>query len=299
MATSSKKSIIRPVDLAIIGYLTDTFVLALFLPSKSLVIEALSARLIFFLIIAILFNLKSKFDNKLINLAQLFYPFILLAYIYGETHIFHNIFYNLNLDSWLANSDEFYFKSQPSIEFSKQIGSKIFADIMYFSYLSYYFIIFGSVYWVYKKLREKSDEFNFVIISSFTIYYLVFIFFPAQGPQYYFAEPSNIPPDSYLFGDILKLVQQIGERPTGAFPSSHVGITIIIVLTFPRKNGLIYFSILFLSLSILFSTVYIKAHYVVDVLAGLISAPALIFVSKKLYKLFDDFLTGFYHKWQR
>ncbi len=296
MSISGKKWLLNTVDLSIIGYLADTLVLAIFLNNNILTFEAIIFRLIVFLFITIVYKLKSRFENKLVDYVILFYPFVLLSYIYGETHIFHNIFYSFQLDSWLVNLEQKIFNSQPSLRFSERIGSVFFTELMYLSYLSYYLIIFGSVFWVYTKYRDKSEKFNFVIISSFSIYYLVFIILPAYGPQFYFEKPLGSPPDSMLFGKILGFIQGIGERPTGAFPSSHVGIAFIILLMYPKKSGTFYYSIMISAALILFSTVYIKAHYVVDVIAGIISAPVLIYVSKMLFILYRNFLDGLYHK---
>jgi membrane-associated phospholipid phosphatase len=125
----------------------------------------------------------------------------------------------------------------------------------------------------------------FIICTSFFIYYVVFILFPVAGPQYYFSPPVNKNPEAYLFSKIMHLINCLGERPTGAFPSSHVGlISIVLFLSFKYIPNLLKWYIP-IAIFLFMSTVYIKAHYLVDVFAGFISAPIIYWISSKLYQL--------------
>lgn len=64
-----------------------------------------------------------------------------------------------------------------------------------------------------------------------------------------------------------------GERPTAAFPSSHVGVsTILMLLVWSSKNRKLLLFLLPFYVLLCLSTVYIYAHYAIDVLAGWVSA---------------------------
>jgi membrane-associated phospholipid phosphatase len=75
-----------------------------------------------------------------------------------------------------------------------------------------------------------------------------------------------------------------GERPTAAFPSSHVGVTLVLLLLAWRSGSrrLFYWVLPFLLLMCL-ATVYIRAHYAIDVFAGLISGTMIYFILQFLY----------------
>jgi len=156
---------------------------------------------------------------------------------------------------------------------------------MSFGYLSYYFLIFLLAYWIYKYKYEKFSFVIFMICMSFYIYYIIFIIFPVAGPQFYLSPPYNQVPDAYIFRDLLKFVQSIGEKPAAAFPSSHVGITcIVIYLSVKFAPKLLKWFVPIGTLLIL-STVYIKAHYVIDVAAGFLSFPAIYWISSHTYSV--------------
>ena len=79
----------------------------------------------------------------------------------------------------------------------------------------------------------------------------------------------------------------MGETPTGAFPSSHVGISWIILIIASKTYKKLLIVIYPFALLICFSTVYIKAHYLVDVIAGFISAPFLYCAGLKIYENYN------------
>ena len=64
-----------------------------------------------------------------------------------------------------------------------------------------------------------------------------------------------------------------GERPTAAFPSSHVGIcTVLMLLAWRAKSRRLTLFILPFFILMTLATVYIRAHYLIDVFAGWVSA---------------------------
>ena len=127
-------------------------------------------------------------------------------------------------------------------------------------------------------------------------YYIIFVLLPVTGPQYYYgaAGMDNIAhgifPNvhDYFNSHQERLVSpatpmacsyhlvvdahNAGERPTAAFPSSHVGIsTVILLFGICIAAAASCFSLpLPFFILMCFSTVYIQAHYAIDAIAGLI-----------------------------
>lgn len=85
----------------------------------------------------------------------------------------------------------------------------------------------------------------------------------------------------------MHLVVKYGETETGAFPSSHVGMTIIFLILI-WKNFRKYFNILLIPVFLLIlSTVYLKAHYAIDIIAGGISGVLFYVLSLRTYILMN------------
>ena len=133
---------------------------------------------------------------------------------------------------------------------------------------------------------------------------------PVTGPQYYYlaagvdqiaqgnfpnvgdyfathTEALTIPgwKDGFFYQCVAS-AHAAGERPTAAFPSSHVGVTtILLLLAWHARNRKLLYTLLPFYVLMCFATVYIQAHYAVDVIGGWISALViyafLFFLSKK------------------
>ena len=133
------------------------------------------------------------------------------------------------------------------------------------------------------------------------------MFLPVAGPQFYFPviDPSLVAGGPYpeigdyfnlhpeisiaqsgkggLFTHLVGMAQASGERPTAAFPSSHIGIsTVIIILAWRAKKGL-FLTLLPFYVLLCCATVYIKAHYLVDAFAGVATGVLFYLLTATIY----------------
>lgn len=230
--------------------------------------------------------IKRKISKNFFQLLQNILVFALMTFLYKETAMLNTLIFP-KIDEFLSNLDQNIFKFQPSIEFSKHFNSLFFSELFYFGYFCYYLlplVVFGILY---KFLPQKIEEFGFILITSFLLYYFIFIIIPAEGPQFYFPFPDNYIEAQGIFGNAIKLIQKNGEAPTAAFPSSHVGISwIVIFWLYQNLRKSVKYFLPFVIL-LMFSTVYIKAHYFVDVVAGFLTAPIVFFLTFKFYKFLN------------
>lgn len=221
--------------------------------------------------------------GRILHYLRYAYPLILIIYLYPETDLFNNFIFE-DQDPFFFRIEAMIFGSQPSTQFLNQFPQLWVTELMSIGYFSYYLLIFSFSLILYLKDHDLFYRITFIMVCSFYIYYIIFIFLPVAGPQYYLSPPEDEVPKAYLFSGLLKLIQELGERPTGAFPSSHVGVALII-LWYSYKHFKGYFiTILPISVLLIFSTVYLKAHYVVDVLAAILSIPLFIIAGKYLFE---------------
>ena len=255
-------------------------------PSLFLDWNFILTRIIF--VFAFIFSLviKNKISNNFFQLLQNILVFALMTFLYKETAMLNTLIFP-KIDEFLSNLDQNIFKFQPSIEFSKHFNSLFFSELFYFGYFCYYLLPLVVLGILYKFLPQKIEEFGFILISSFLLYYFIFIIIPAEGPQFYFTFPDNHIEAQGIFGNAIKLIQKNGEAPTAAFPSSHVGISWIVIFWLYQnfRKSVKYF--LPFVILLMFSTVYIKAHYFVDVVAGFLTAPIVFFLTFKFYKFLN------------
>ncbi len=275
-----------PVDAAILGYMFVTLVYMLFGVNRLTPIWShIEVRMVLSVVIfafAALDNTQAG-GNKIYFFIRNFYPLLILTYFYKETGYLNNILFNY-FDSYFVWIEQTLWGMQPSIEFSNRFSQKWFSEIMNFSYFFYYLLTIGIGLAAYFWNRANMQKIIFVIAGSFLIYYLFFALFPVKGPQFFFHGDDAKTVDSRFFSKLVNMAQGIGETQTGAFPSSHVGMSIIFLLLTYKYLRKTFWVILLPVILLWFATVYIKAHYLIDVFGGFLSAPPVYWVSVKLFR---------------
>ncbi|WKS95486.1 phosphatase PAP2 family protein [Riemerella columbina] len=251
--------------------------------------EILSVRLWFVLCYALAmllwWKLKTSAKNKIALNFLLAYAF--LGLIYKDTAVLNQLFFD-KIDPFLMQADVLMWGFQPALKFSEVMNATWFSELMFFSYFFYYLMPLVVLFTLYQRAPQVIAEFGTMLITAFVIYYSIFIVLPAVGPQFYFPDPENTIPQRGLFSFLVKQIQAMGEAPTAAFPSSHVGVSVVVLLwLYPRYKRLFY-GILPLSILLFFSTVYIKAHYAIDVLAGLVSGACIYVFIALFYNHFKN-----------
>ena len=216
-----------------------------------------------------------------------------------------------NLDHVFASCEQAIFGCQPALLFSQKVPWGWFSELMCMGYVSYFPLMSILLIYYFFCRYEEFLKAAFVLLGAFFIFYVIFIFLPVTGPQFYYLAvgPEKIAAGVFpnlgdwflthsermavpgwtdgFFYHILEMAHNAGERPTAAFPSSHVGITTVVMLlahhTHCRKLvlGMLPFYIL-----MCLSTVYILAHYAIDALTGLFTGVVLYFVLIRLSKRF-------------
>ena len=225
--------------------------------------------------------LDSRVNHSLINLLRNGYPILFSLLFYTETVHYNKLIFN-NLDKHLVNLDQYIFGFQPSVQFSYDFSNSVFSELMYLGYFSLYILIILFVFITYYKLNKSSDELFFKLTATMLMFYLFFCFFPSAGPQFYFNSPEKDLPTALLFDKIIHFIQQ-AEQPTGAFPSSHIGISIVILHLIRKRIPTFFYMAIPFVILLIFSTVYIKAHYAIDAITGIISVPIMVYIADLLY----------------
>ena len=230
----------------------------------------------------------------------------LLSYWYPDTYEFNRLF--PNLDHLFAAAEQSLFGGQPALWFSQLLPQMWVSEPLNLGYFFYYPMMLIVVLWYFIFRYDLLEKISFVIITSFFIYYFIYIFLPVAGPQFYFPaigydsvaqgifpaigdyfnhHRELLPGPGYEHGFFYSLVessQQVGERPTAAFPSSHVGISTILMIMAWRGSRWLFACLMPFYVLLCCATVYIQAHYLIDAIAGFISAFGLYVLTTWMYK---------------
>ena len=284
------------VEWVILGYWVLTLLFVLFTYTKIQNPEALIyGRIKVLALTAAMWAVYRMIPCRFTLLCRIGVQLALLSWWYPDTYELNKIL--PNLDHLFAGYEQQLFGCQPALLFPQAITNPVFSELMHLGYASYFpLIAIVTLFYFFWRFTEFNRA-VFVILASFFLYYVIFIFLPVTGPQYYYeaAGLDNIAQGIFpnlhdyfathdemmtmpgysdgFFYQCVASAHATGERPTAAFPSSHVGITtILLFLAWRTKNRLLFFGILPFYVLMCMATVYIRAHYAIDVIGGWVSA---------------------------
>lgn len=233
---------------------------------------------------------------------------------YPDTYEFNRCFNNL--DHIFCGWEQSLFGCQPSLEFSRLLPWGIISEPLDLGYVSYYPIIVFTALFYFLYRRQQFTKTSYIILASFFMFYVIFIFVPVAGPTFYFKavgvdiiEQGVFPSIGHYFENhqdladdclpspgwtggpfwyLVEVAKWAGERPTAAFPSSHVGVTTVCMwLLWYARNKKVFFCVLPLAILLFFATFYIQAHYMIDALAGLVFGTVFYFFLSITYDYFN------------
>ncbi len=236
----------------------------------------------------------------LLDFLRHFYPVLLYTALFIETGSLNRMFFRDYLDPLLARWEQDLFGCQPSVLFMEKLPSLVISELFYASYFSYYIMISGVGIALF--LRSRQQFFHYISVVSFLFYacYFIYIFLPVIGSRAFFRQVDGymLPAatqqlavtDAYpaavqagVFFQIMKWVYRVFEAPGAAFPSSHVAVALCTVFFSFRYLRPIRYIHLGVAALLCLATIYCRYHYVVDVLAGVLTAAVLIPVGNWLY----------------
>ncbi|WP_243317002.1 phosphatase PAP2 family protein [Geothrix paludis] len=148
-----------------------------------------------------------------------------------------------------------------------------FTDLIYLAYASFYFLPIAVAALAWRRLGpEGFERVAFRILLGFYLSFLGYFLWPAEGPRV----PEALAAAKLGGGAVSQAVRAFlhGAESTtlDAFPSGHTALSVLPALLatrpFPRLAPLLWVW----ALAVVFATVYIGVHYVVDVAAGLLLA---------------------------
>lgn len=224
-----------------------------------------------------------------------------LAWWYPDTFELNRLL--PNLDHVFATWEQQLFGCQPALLFAQRWSSPVVSELFDLGYAAYYPMIALVVLFYFFRRYQEFERCAFIIMASFFAYYVVFDLVPVTGPTFYYKavglkkiaaaifppmhdyfnfHQDCLPSPGYTDGVFYHLVEDAkaaGERPTAAFPSSHVGIsTVLLWLVAHARQWRLLWVLLPLYVLLCCATVYIQAHYLLDALAGFITGTLLYFL---------------------
>jgi membrane-associated phospholipid phosphatase len=192
----------------------------------------------------------------------------------------------VDIDPLLVRFDRMLCGGNPTVMLESLV-SPLITDILQLAYTSYYFL--PIVLAVVLKIRSKDEAFDrslFFIMLCFYLSYVGYLLWPALGPRFTVDSLQHMELKGFLVArPIRDTLNSLEGIKRDAFPSGHTAVALTVLnLAFRYEKRLFrYFAPVVCAL--IFSTVYLRYHYVVDVLAGAVLAIVTIMIGEAYYGL--------------
>ena len=259
----------RPADTVTIIFLLFLSVLTLIfyqhIPKAPFLISLYS---IFFIAQIILIRFKN--NGRFMGLFyDLIFPILCVLVIFDSLEWIVHYVNPEDIDPILIRLDYLIFNNHPTI-ILERIMSPLLTDILQIAYCTYYFIpISFGIFLLRNKQREEFNRTLFLILFCYYLSYLGYILMPALGPRFTINHLQTTELQGFIIAEpIQRLLNQLEGIKRDAFPSGHTGIAVLVLYLAYRFERRFFWILLPVVIALIFSTVYCRYHYVVDIIAG-------------------------------
>ncbi len=206
---------------------------------------------------------------KILQAIQLWYPALFLPLFFTVMHYLVPAIHPGNIDPALVRVDE-WLTGTTSMNWVNVLNHPVLVDLMQISYSTFYFLpLLVLLPLSAQPDRKNFDRVAFGFLGAFYLSYLAYLIFPAIGPRFYLAHLYTQPlKGSALFVCINEALNSLENVQWDAFPSGHTTIALLVsYFSFRYVRKIFYFTLPVIILLIL-STIFLRYHYIIDVIAG-------------------------------
>jgi membrane-associated phospholipid phosphatase len=263
----------------------------------------IAADLIAVLLVCTLAYFSNLIGSRTLRWIHEWAAFPLVLFTYKQLYfIIAPLHQGRDYDRLLISMDHWLFRTNPT-EWLARFSNPFLTEILQISYSLFYvfFVAVGLELYLKKDLSEFR-YFKFTIVYGFFLSYLAYFLFPAVGPRFTLYDFSKIDiemPGLFLtqalrwFVNFFESIHPgmsnsiaIASAQRDVFPSGHTMMTLMMIALSWRYKLKVGPCILVAGILLIIATVYLRYHYLVDLLAGALLALLCMATSRKLFEIF-------------
>ena len=225
----------------------------------------------------------ARFFRPLLKIVRDWFPFLLLSACYYS--LYSNLILRVNphtADARLASIDAWLLGDQAAFLLEPYCRPWI-TDFLNLIYFSFVLILPGVALYFYLAKDERAFRslmmgYLALILMGVTSYLLV----PAIGPEMYFADRFTRNLEGQMLSKGVDYIIKTGRISHDCFPSLHVGIPLLVAMYIRKFRRRAFWPAMVYVALMCCATVYLRYHYVIDVIAAFAYAPAAYWVNEFL-----------------
>jgi hypothetical protein len=218
----------------------------------------------------------ADFFRPLLEIFRDWFPFLVLSACYYA--LYTNLIIRVNphtADALLARVDAALLGGrQPSFLMEPMINPWLtdFFNVIYFSYV----LLLPAVA-LYFYLKKKKTIFRRIMMGYLMLMLMgitSYLIFPAAGPETFFANQYSRDLQGHTLSHGLSFIIHSGRVAYDCFPSLHVGISLLVCVYLRDYRRQLFLPALGYVALMCLATLYLRYHYLADLLASFAFVPA-------------------------
>jgi len=246
--------------------------------------------------ISLLAYLAETKKTKLLTGLHRFYSYPFVLFVFKEIYLMVRPIHPVDYDWLFISIDHWMFGVNPT-QWAAQFAHPVLTEMFQIAYFSYYILFLMLGIELFR--RHTIDEFDygaFLVVYGFYLSYLGYFLLPAVGPRFtlhnFYALDRELP--GLLLTTPMRNFINAGESISSAlpnaiqlvqrdvFPSGHTQLTLIVVYLGHLYHLKTRWIMTILGTLLIVSTIYLRYHYVIDLLGGTIFFLFTIWSGKKI-----------------
>lgn len=248
------------------------------------------------------YTASTEQPNKAILLFRDWYLYAAILFIYMQASSIPYPIHGRDYDDVLINLDRMIFGGDPT-RWIYQFAHPLITEILQIAYSSYYIFYIALFIEFYRRGdRKEFDSGSMLVVYAFYLSYVGYLLVPAIGPRFTLHNFSTIDaelPGLFLTEHLRMFINSGGGVPVGAFdsiatvnrdtfPSGHTELTLTAIYLAFTLKAKIRWGLLVVGSLLIISTVYMRYHYVVDVLAGILVFLFAVWSGKRIDRWWNE-----------
>lgn len=224
----------------------------------------------------------SKSPHPIAQITGNFYVMLTIWVVYSRLNPIIDLISPVPYDRDLQAIDAWLFGVQPSV-WLERFHHPWLTELLFICYVAFFFwqLCLGVI--LYRRKNGDFEDYLTTVVVFYMLSYVMYILVPAVGPRFDIASQYTVELRGVWVGDAIQ--RSFFDIPMlrDCFPSGHTGLTLLVLFTALRKRAYTFFIVMLpFGLLLIFSTLYCRFHYAVDLMCALPFITGVLFLQRAL-----------------
>jgi len=218
-------------------------------------------------------------------LFRCWYPLPYVTACYKEMSGLIAALRGLDLDAELARLDFALWGVHPTV-WLERFQTPALTEFLQIVYTLFLPMILLVAAWLWRqRRREEFRYYAFLLALGFLVSYVGYFLVPVRGPRWLLNPQQSLPLEGLWSFQVLRnMLDRLTPAHYDCFPSGHTEMIILAWWNSRRISANLFRVFSVYMVCMVFSTVYLRYHYTVDVFAGAVLALGLLGVAPYLHR---------------